>query len=69
MDPSRKNITVSVSMKSYRQARLWAANRSISISRLVAAFLSTLDVNKSAQECIGYTCTFEELVRRLNEGK
>lgn len=69
MDPARKNITVSVSQKSYREAKLWAAKHGISLSMLVAAFLSSLDVNKAASECIGYKCTYEELIRRLNEGK
>jgi hypothetical protein len=69
MTASTKNITVTVSEKSYRRARIWAANHNISLSRLVEAFLSTVDISKTALQCIGYTSDQAELVRRLDEGK
>jgi hypothetical protein len=37
-----KNITVSVSDEGYRQARVWAAERNVSLSRIVAYLLETL---------------------------
>ncbi len=69
MDDSRKNITVSVSSASYRRAKIWAANHSITLSALVSAFLSTVDISKTALQCIGYQGDHEELVRRLDEGQ
>lgn len=64
-----KNITVAVSVTSHRRARIWAANHNISISKLVSAFLSTVDISKTALQCIGYTGDFKELERRLDEGQ
>jgi hypothetical protein len=69
MDTSRKNITVVVSQKSYKRARIWAAHHNISLSMLVSAFLSTLDISKTALQCIGYTGSKTELIRRLDEGE
>jgi hypothetical protein len=69
MDPSRKNITVSVSLKAYKRAKVWAAHHNMTLSGLVSAFLSTVDVSKNAHACIGITCTQEELMSRLNDGK
>ncbi len=69
MDSSRKNITVSVSRKSYQRAKLWAANHNITLSRLVAGFLSTVDINKSALESIGYSGDFKDFISRLDGGK
>jgi hypothetical protein len=43
-----KNITVSVSDQAYRQARIWAAERGTSISRVVQYFISTLPGLKPA---------------------
>jgi hypothetical protein len=37
-----KNITVSVSEEAYREARVWAAERETSLSRVVQYFISTL---------------------------
>lgn len=69
MSISTKNITVTVSEKSYRRAKIWAANHNISLSRLVMAFLSTVDISKTALQCIGYTGDQAVLIRRLDEGK
>ena len=45
-----KNITVSVSDEAYRQARIWAAARNVSLSRIVAYLLETLpDQPRSAR--------------------
>ncbi len=45
-----KNITVSVSDEGYRQARIWAAERNVSLSRIVAYLLETLpDQPRSAR--------------------
>ena len=35
----------------------------------VAGFLSTVDINKSALECIGYTGEFKDFISRLDGGK
>ncbi len=64
-----KNITVTVSAVSYRRAKIWAANHNISVSRLVSAFLSTVDLSKTALQCIGYTSDQKELFERLDNGK
>ncbi len=37
-----KNITVTVSDKAYREARVWAAQRDTSLSRVVQYLISTL---------------------------
>src|SRR5580698_4771126 len=45
-----KNITVSISDEGYRQARIWAAERNVSLSRIVAYLLETLpDTPRSAR--------------------
>jgi hypothetical protein len=69
MDKSRKNLTITISVNSYYRARVWAAHHSISVSALVSAFLSTVDLSKTALKCIDYTGTQEELVRRIEEGE
>lgn len=43
-----KNITVSVSDQAYREARVWAAERDTSLSRVVQYFISTLPGLKPA---------------------
>jgi hypothetical protein len=43
-----KNITVCVSDQAYRQARVWAAERDTSLSRVVRYFISTLPGLKPA---------------------
>jgi hypothetical protein len=67
MDASRKNVTVAISLKSYKRAKVWAANHNTSLSQLVAAFLSTVDLSKTALQCIGYTGNMAELTRRMDE--
>ena len=37
-----RNITVTVSDKAYREARVWAAERDSSLSRIVAYLIQTL---------------------------
>ncbi len=68
MEPVRKNLTISISATSYKRARVWAANHEISLSRLVEAFLSTIDINKTALQCIGFDGARQTLVRRLDKG-
>ncbi len=43
-----KNITVSIPSESYRQARIWAAERGVSLSRIVAYMLTTLPQTQRA---------------------
>ena len=45
-----KNITVSVSDKSYRDARVWSAQRDTSLSRIVQHLISTLPKIERAQQ-------------------
>lgn len=69
MEKQRRNITLSISETAYRRAREWAGAHDISLSLLVNAFLSTVDINKTALQCIGYKGTMAELTRRLDHGK
>jgi hypothetical protein len=39
---SMKNITVTVSAETYRKARIWAAQRNTSLSKVVQSFLTDL---------------------------
>lgn len=38
----RKNITISVTPETYRQARMWAAARNTNVSRVLQSFLDDL---------------------------
>ncbi len=38
----KKNITIAVEIEAYRAARMWAAQRGTSISRVVQEIISTL---------------------------
>ena len=44
-----KNITVAISDEAYRQARVWAAERDVSLSRIVAYLLETLPTHTRAE--------------------
>jgi hypothetical protein len=39
---SMKNITVTVTAETYRKARIWAAQRNTSLSKIVQSFLTDL---------------------------
>lgn len=43
-----KNITVTVSDKAYREARVWAAQRDTSLSRVVQYLIATLPTTSRA---------------------
>jgi hypothetical protein len=43
-----KNITVTVSDKAYREARVWAAQRGTSLSRIVQYLIATLPTTSRA---------------------
>jgi hypothetical protein len=45
-----KNITVSVPDETYRMARIWAATRGTSVSKVVAYILQTLPTHPRANQ-------------------
>ncbi len=48
MEPRSKNITVAVTPMTYTRARVWAAERNVSLSAVVAKFLDDLPKLRSA---------------------
>ncbi len=49
MEPRSKNITVAVTPMTYTRARVWAAERNVSLSAVVAKFLDDLPQLRSAR--------------------